>query len=68
MFLAHFPGGQKKKRASKEKASFRLQYSCPGLWLCIGLVREVASREQTVLWTLVFNFYGERTKKLTEVG
>jgi len=23
-----------------------------GLWLCMGLVGEVASREQTVLWTL----------------
>jgi hypothetical protein len=32
------------------------------------LVGEVASREQTVLWTLVFNFYREWAEKLTEVG
>jgi len=34
----------------------------------MGLVGEMASREQTVLWTLVFNFYGEWTEKLTEMG
>lgn len=68
MSPAHFPGGQKKKGHQKKRQVFACNIAVRGLWLCIGLVGEVASRKQTVLWTLVFNFYGEWTEKLTEVG